>query len=146
MESMGQKRQLCPALPLGHSRPFRAIAFGGFVVGVLDLAYAIVVYSPTQPILIPQTIASGILGHKSYDGGAQTAILGIVLHFIAFGAATVYYLASRKLSFLISHAVYRLLCSFATIRKATFEKQHVAAPKRQNSGPEIATQQAVALP
>jgi len=36
----------------------------------VDLAYAVVaVYSPRQPILIPQTIASGILGLKSYSGG-----------------------------------------------------------------------------
>jgi uncharacterized membrane protein YagU involved in acid resistance len=76
------------------------------VVGMLDLAYAIVVYSPHHPILVPQTIASGILGIKSYEGGAPTAALGVVLHFvIAFGAATVYYLASRKLTFLVRRAV-----------------------------------------
>jgi hypothetical protein len=91
---------------LTRSRPLRAIAVGGFVVGVLDLAYAIAAYSPTKPILIPQTIASGVLGAKSYDGGFETAALGVVLHFIiAFGAASVYYLASRKLSFLVSRAV-----------------------------------------
>jgi uncharacterized membrane protein YagU involved in acid resistance len=77
------------------------------IVGVLDLVYAVAVYTPHQPILVPQTIASGILGEKSYSGGAQTAILGVVLHFIiAFGAATVYYLASRKFTFMISRAVF----------------------------------------
>jgi uncharacterized membrane protein YagU involved in acid resistance len=70
------------------------------------MTYAVVVYSPKQPILIPQTIASGLLGAKSYDGGMRTAVLGTVLHFIiAFGAATVYYLASRKIGFLLDHAV-----------------------------------------
>ena len=89
-----------------HSRPFPAIFVGGAIVGVLDLAYAINVYSPKQPILIPQFIASGILGLKSFAGGTKTAALGVVLHFIiAFGAATVYYLASRKLTFLVSRAV-----------------------------------------
>jgi hypothetical protein len=89
-----------------HPRPFPAIFVGGLVVGVLDLIYAIVVYSPHQPILIPQTIASGILGPTSYDGGMQTVVLGTVLHFvIALGAATVYYLASRKLPFLLTRAV-----------------------------------------
>ena len=89
-----------------HPRPFPAIFVGGLVVGVLDLIYAIVVYSPHQPILIPQTIASGILGLTSYDGGMQTAVLGTFLHFvIALGAATVYYLASRKLPFLLTRAV-----------------------------------------
>jgi hypothetical protein len=87
-------------------RPFPAIVVGGFIVGVLDLTYAILVYSPKMPILIPQTIASGVLGVKSYSGGMQAAALGIVLHFvIALGAATVYYLASRKLTFLVRRAV-----------------------------------------
>lgn len=89
-----------------HSRPFPAIFVGGVIVGVVDLLYAIVVYSPRKPILVPQTIASGILGARSYGGGLRTAVLGVVLHFvIALGAATVYYLASRKLTFLVSRAV-----------------------------------------
>lgn len=89
-----------------QSRPFLAIAVGGLIVGVLDLTYAILAYSPKQPILVPQTIASGILGARSYRGGAQTARLGVALHFaIAFGAATVYYLASCKLALLVQHAV-----------------------------------------
>ncbi len=87
-------------------RALPAVFVGGLVVGVLDLAYAILVYSPRKPILIPQTIASGILGMRAYDGGAQTAALGVALHFvIAFGAATVFYLVSRKLSFMIQRAV-----------------------------------------
>jgi hypothetical protein len=42
------------------------------IVGVLDLPYAILVYTPLtkHPILVPQTIASGILGEKSYTAGA----------------------------------------------------------------------------
>ncbi len=88
------------------ARTLPAIFVGGLLVGVLDLTYAILVYSPRKPILIPQTIASGILGNRAYDGGAQTAVLGVVLHFfIAFGASTVYYLISRKLLFLIRHSI-----------------------------------------
>lgn len=87
-------------------RPIPAIVVGGLMVGVLDLIYAILVYSPQKPILIPQTIASGILGVKSYSGGAATAALGVLLHFlIALGAATVYYLASRRLEILVHRAV-----------------------------------------
>jgi uncharacterized membrane protein YagU involved in acid resistance len=94
------------ASSFGHSRPFPAVFVGGLIVGVLDLAYAIVVYSPKQPILVPQTIASGILGITSYSGGTGTAALGVILHFvIAFGAATFYYLASRKLPLLVKRAV-----------------------------------------
>ena len=88
------------------SRPRFAIVVGGLIVGALDLAYAILVYSPHKPILVPQTIASGVLGMKSYDGGAVTATLGVLLHFvIAFGAATVYYMASRKLPILVARTV-----------------------------------------
>jgi uncharacterized membrane protein YagU involved in acid resistance len=87
-------------------RPFPAILVGGLIVGVLDLAYAIVVYSPQHPIRVPQTIASGVLGMKSYNGGAQSAALGVVLHFIiALGAACVYYVASRWLEILIQRPV-----------------------------------------
>ena len=95
------------AAPLSTTpRPFAAILVGGLIVGVLDLVYAILVYSPQRPILVPQTIASGVLGMKSYGGGAQTAALGVVLHFlIALGAATAYYLASRRLEILVHRAV-----------------------------------------
>lgn len=86
-------------------RPFLAIFAGGAIAGVLDLAYAILVYSPKKPILVPQAIASGVLGPRSFQGGMQTAALGVVLHFvIALGAATVFYLASRKLGFLVQRA------------------------------------------
>ncbi|SRR6266567_646730 len=58
------------------ARTLPAIFVGGLLVGVLDLTYAILVYRPRKPILIPQTIASGILGNRAYDGGAQTARAG----------------------------------------------------------------------
>src|SRR2546429_1482695 len=95
------------AAPLSTTpRPFPAILLGGLIVGALDLIYAILVYSPQKPIRIPQTIASGVLGMKSYSGGAQTAALGVVLHFlIALGTATVYYLASRRFEILVHRAV-----------------------------------------
>jgi hypothetical protein len=88
------------------ARPIPAILVGGLIAGAWDLTYAIVVYSPHSPIRIPQHIASGLLGAKSFDGGAATAALGVALHFlIALGAASVYYLASRKLPFLANRAV-----------------------------------------
>ena len=88
------------------ARAFLAVVVGGVTVGVLDLAYAILVYSPSKPILVPQTIASGLLGERAYGGGARTAALGVVLHFvIALVAAAVYYFASRKFGFLVDHAI-----------------------------------------
>ena len=95
------------AAPLSTTpRPLAAILVGGLIVGGVDLLYAILVYSPQKPIRIPQTIASGVLGLKSYGGGGQTAALGVVLHFlIALGAATVYYIASRRFEILVDRAV-----------------------------------------
>jgi uncharacterized membrane protein YagU involved in acid resistance len=49
------------------------------------------------PILIFQSIASGLLGPASYEGGSATAVLGGVLHFfIAFMIVAVYFVASRR--------------------------------------------------
>jgi hypothetical protein len=94
------------ASSFARPRPFPAIFVGGLIVGVLDLAYAMLVYSPRNPLLIPRHIATGVLGVKAYSGGTGTVALGVVLHFvIALGAATVYYLASRKLTFLVSRPV-----------------------------------------
>jgi uncharacterized membrane protein YagU involved in acid resistance len=47
-----------------------------------------------------------LLGVKSFEGGLPTAILGIALEFlITFVATAVYYVASRKLTFLVRRAV-----------------------------------------
>jgi len=60
-----------------------------------------------QPIRILQGIASGLLGPRSFDGGFATALLGLLLHFfIAFSAATVFVLVSRRLRFLVQHPIW----------------------------------------
>jgi uncharacterized membrane protein YagU involved in acid resistance len=90
----------------GGPQPVPAIIVGGLIAGAIDLAYAILVYSPRQPIVVPQTIASGVLGTRAFGGGPATAILGVVLHLlIALSAAAVYYVASRRLPFLLRRAV-----------------------------------------
>jgi hypothetical protein len=86
----------------------RAILWGGLAAGTLDLAAALVLYGlrGARPIRILQAISSGLLGAAAFQGGAATAALGVALHFlIAFGAAAVYFAASRKLGFLVRHAV-----------------------------------------
>jgi uncharacterized membrane protein YagU involved in acid resistance len=53
-----------------------------------------------------QGIAGGVLGPRAFQGGVDAVLLGVALHFvIAFGAAAVYYLASRYLPFLIDRAL-----------------------------------------
>jgi hypothetical protein len=89
-----------------QSNAFRAIIFGGLLSGILDLTAACVTNYWISPVRIFQSIASGLLGPESYNGGVWTAVTGIFLHFvIAFGATTVFYLASRTIKFLIDQAV-----------------------------------------
>lgn len=88
------------------SSAIKAVFIGGLLAGVIDIAYAILVYSPRHPVRIFQSVGSGIFGRNSFKMGAKSAIVGLLCHFtIAIGAAAVYYLASRKISFMIQHAV-----------------------------------------
>ena len=88
-------------------RPFPAIVVGGLITGTLDMSYAMLVYSPKAPLLIPQGIAAGLLGvDKQLGGTGGTIALGFALHFtIALGAATVFYLVSRQWAFLTQQPV-----------------------------------------
>lgn len=92
-----------------RSKAFRAIFWGGFVAGILDITYACVfnfLQSGISPVRILQSVASGLLGADAFKGGIQTAALGLFFHFlIAFTAAAVYYAASRKLDVLVRAAV-----------------------------------------
>jgi hypothetical protein len=88
---------------------FLAIFWGGLACGIFDITQAFLAWgleSGVKPVMILHHIASGVLGPKASQGGVATAALGAVLHFvIAFGAATVYYVASRWLTFMTTHAV-----------------------------------------
>jgi hypothetical protein len=91
------------------SPAYLPILIGGLIAGTLDISYACI-YSylrrGTKPVVILQFVASGALGPSASTGGAKTAALGLVFHFlIALIAATVFYFASRAISFMITHAV-----------------------------------------
>jgi len=75
----------------------------GVLCGVMDITAAFVTWyrKGVMPTRILQGIASGALGPSSFQGGWKTATLGLGFHFlIAFAAATLFYLASRKLPFM----------------------------------------------
>src|SRR5947208_14188289 len=80
---------------------FLPIAVGGLSAGILDLTQALILFGTKVPL----GIAAGLLGRQAaHGGGIAIYALGVFLHFfIAFSAATVYYLASRTLKFLIEH-------------------------------------------
>ena len=93
---------------MDRSRAFRAIASAGLIAGILDITSAFVIteLKGTGSIRMLRGIASGLLGPRSFEGGMATAGLGLAIHFlIAFTAASVFYAASRKLTFLTQHAV-----------------------------------------
>lgn len=84
------------------------IVCGGLLCGVMDITAALVVYGQfgLRPQRLLQGIAAGVLGPRSYEGAWGTALLGLFLHFvIAYGAATVFFVASRWMGFLVEHAV-----------------------------------------
>jgi uncharacterized membrane protein YagU involved in acid resistance len=91
------------------SRAWRAILLGGLIAGTIDISYACIfsyLRRGTSPVRILQSVASGALGRSAFEGGARTAALGLVFHFlIATIAAAIYYLASRPLRFLVNYAV-----------------------------------------
>ena len=87
----------------------RAIFWGGLIAGTLDITAACVysrLRANVKPMRVLQSVASGLLGPDSYKGGVKTAVLGLALHFlIATTATIVFYLASRKLRFMIARPV-----------------------------------------
>src|ERR1700757_4995947 len=90
------------------SRALHAIVSAGLIAGIFDITSAFVIaeLKGTGSIRMLQGIASGLLGAPSFEGGMATAGLGLVIHFfIAFMAASVFYLGSRQFSFLTRHAV-----------------------------------------
>jgi hypothetical protein len=95
-------------MKLMMSKAAQAILAAGLICGVLDglSAIAITLLLGGKVIRMFQGIAGGILGPATFQKGVRTALLGVGLHFtIAFGAAAVYYVASRDIPFLIDRAL-----------------------------------------
>lgn len=94
-------------MPLAVSQPVRQasllqpILVGGAVAGMLDQISAFLTFGWQ----VPRAVAAGLLGRQSFTNPSLLIwILGLLLHFfIAFSAATVYCLASRRLPFLRDH-------------------------------------------
>lgn len=95
---------LTQTAPVAQSRALAAIFWGGLIGGTIDITYAILftIWRGSTAQRVLQFVASGVLGPSSFQMGWTSAALGLLCHFtIAFGAAVTYYLASRKLRFLI---------------------------------------------
>lgn len=71
--------------------------------GTLDICAAIVTWlvQGVQPAQVLRGVASGLLGRAAFVGGAGTAGLGLLLHFLIMcGIVAIYQAGSRKLGVL----------------------------------------------
>jgi len=91
------------AEPQERSTLLLPILVGGAVAGTLDQIAAFV----SSGFNVPRVVAAGLLGPQIIHSSHPAFwILGLALHFfIAFSAAAVYCVASRKLEFLKEHFV-----------------------------------------
>jgi hypothetical protein len=88
---------------------FVVILFAALLSGALDLTATSILVG-TQGIRFErllQMIASGALGPPAFQGGKKTAAIGLFFHlFIAFVAASIYYISSRSLSALVDFPLF----------------------------------------
>jgi glucan phosphoethanolaminetransferase (alkaline phosphatase superfamily) len=91
---------------LKHLKP---ILYAGALVGVLDITAACInsrIASGATPAHVLQSVAGGLLGRGSYNGGFATAALGLAFHFMmALTVATMFYALSRRFPVLVRHAL-----------------------------------------
>ncbi|MEO6051288.1 MAG: hypothetical protein ABIP78_08155 [Pyrinomonadaceae bacterium] len=126
------KEEILVAEDLKTGRPgaFQTIIFGGLAIGILDFLDASIFFPSYYGISFArvwQGVSAGLLGREAaVAGGWNTALLGILLHFVvAFGIAIVYFLLSRNIRFLINHPV---ICGLLFGVMANFVMQYVVIP------------------
>lgn len=85
------------------------VLLGGLIVGTIDITFALLFWSvghDAPPSRVLQSIAAGLLGQSSFEGGTATAVLGLGLHYtIATGMGLAYFLVARHWRALVTHPV-----------------------------------------
>jgi hypothetical protein len=92
----------------GRSRALPTIIRAGLIAGTLDITAAVLVYADFGPrgIRLLQGIAVGLMGKAALQGGYATAFVGLFCHyFIATSWAAIYFIASRRIAFLLERPV-----------------------------------------
>jgi len=88
---------------------WRPVLLGGLVVACGDVLLAMSIWFPWTAAGIErlfQTIAVGVLGKASFDGGLASALLGALLHLaMATTFVVIYTLAGRRWPALLQHQV-----------------------------------------
>jgi hypothetical protein len=83
-------------------KTFKPILYAGAVVGVLDITAACInarVLAGFAPAHVLQSVAGGLLGRVTYNGGFAMAALGLAMHFtMALTVAAIFYALSRRFS------------------------------------------------
>jgi uncharacterized membrane protein YagU involved in acid resistance len=90
------------------SRAVSTVLVAGLIAGTLDITTALIVYGRfgIPGIRLLQGIAAGLMGKAALQGGLATAFLGLLCHFfIATSWAVLYFVASRRVIFLVKRAV-----------------------------------------
>lgn len=111
-------------------RAFETIVYGGLAIGILDFFDASIffpLYYGISFLDVWHGPASGLIGREaSRSGGWNTALLGILAHFlVAFSIATFYFVLSRLIPFLIAHPIISGLIYGVA---AHFVMQYVVVP------------------
>jgi uncharacterized membrane protein YagU involved in acid resistance len=84
--------------------PLLLILLGGIAAGTLDIIFACTFWAlkaGVSPERILQSVAAGVLGKASFNGGSGTAALGLTLHYlIALAMSMTYYVVAKRWSLL----------------------------------------------
>jgi len=82
----------------------KAILLAGLLAGTLDILSAFInfyIVTGKSPVIVLHYIATAVFGQEAYNGGAGMAAVGLLFHYIiAYGWATLYFLAFPHVSFL----------------------------------------------
>lgn len=87
-----------------RTHPLAYVFAGGLVVGTIDIVFAMTFWdwwADVPAFRVLQTVAAGLLGPASFNGGIETAMLGLALHFaIALAMTLAFYVAASHWSVL----------------------------------------------
>lgn len=85
-------------VPAGRTHPLAYVLVGGLLVGTIDIVFAMTFWdwwADVPAFRVLQTVAAGLLGPASFNGGLETAMLGLALHFaIALTMAVAFYVGA----------------------------------------------------
>jgi hypothetical protein len=74
---------------------------GGLIAGACDMGYALLWFAGVKGVpwmKVPQSVAAGLIGARSFSGGGGAVALGLALHWlIAITWAAIYVMAGRRL-------------------------------------------------